>query len=113
MMSIIVITIRSPCENNISTPSFVTVFYRIHIDQSPRLSSAKRGRSRLMSVFYNSVSAAVNEFDYITLSIAEVVVDIARAGAQPCRLTQFRRERPKERSYQFQKRKEYQNEHSN
>ena len=35
----------------------------------------------VVSVFYNSVSAAVNELDDIALSVAEVVVDIASAGA--------------------------------
>ena len=34
-----------------------------------------------MQVFYNSIAAAVNEFDNIALSIAEIVVDVARAGA--------------------------------
>ena len=34
-----------------------------------------------MQVFYHRVSAAVNEFYDITLCIAEIVVDIARAGA--------------------------------
>ncbi len=34
-----------------------------------------------MQVFYHRVPAAVNEFDYIALSVAQVVVDIACAGA--------------------------------
>jgi hypothetical protein len=34
-----------------------------------------------VQVFYHRVPAAVNEFDYIALSIAEIIVDIARTGA--------------------------------
>ena len=34
-----------------------------------------------MQVFYHRVPSAVNELDDIALSVAEVVVDIARAGA--------------------------------
>ena len=35
----------------------------------------------MVQVFYNSVPATVNEFDYIALCIAQVVVDIARTRA--------------------------------